>query len=76
MEKYMCVCGYEYDTAVGDPDGGIAPEGLLAVQDVQPPDRLLHQIIQPLPPDAGRLFLCHRPHSPPFLPAFVYIGRV
>ena len=25
MEKYLCVCGYEYDPAVGDPDGGIAP---------------------------------------------------
>ena len=25
MEKYVCVCGYEYDPAVGDPDGGIAP---------------------------------------------------
>ena len=24
MEKYVCVCGYEYDPAVGDPDGGIA----------------------------------------------------
>lgn len=25
MDKYVCVCGYEYDPAVGDPDGGIAP---------------------------------------------------
>ncbi len=26
MEKYTCdVCGYEYDTSVGDPDNGIAP---------------------------------------------------
>ncbi len=25
MEKYVCVCGWEYDPAVGDPDGGIAP---------------------------------------------------
>jgi len=26
MKKYVCsVCGYEYDPAVGDPDGGIAP---------------------------------------------------
>ena len=26
MEKYVCsVCGYVYDPAVGDPDGGIAP---------------------------------------------------
>ena len=25
MEKYVCVCGYEYDPAVGDPDGDIAP---------------------------------------------------
>ena len=25
MEKYVCVCGCEYDPAVGDPDGGIAP---------------------------------------------------
>ena len=25
MEKYVCVCGYEYDPAVEDPDGGIAP---------------------------------------------------
>lgn len=25
MDKYVCVCGYEYDPAVGDPDGGISP---------------------------------------------------
>lgn len=26
MEKWECsVCGYIYDPAVGDPDGGIAP---------------------------------------------------
>ena len=26
MKKYVCdVCGYVYDSAVGDPDGGIAP---------------------------------------------------
>lgn len=26
MQKYECgVCGYVYDPAVGDPDGGIAP---------------------------------------------------
>ena len=26
MKKYVCdVCGYIYDPAVGDPDGGIAP---------------------------------------------------
>lgn len=26
MAKYVCtVCGYEYDPAVGDPDGSIAP---------------------------------------------------
>ncbi len=26
MEKYECtVCGYIYDPAVGDPDGGIEP---------------------------------------------------
>ncbi|MBO5123679.1 MAG: rubredoxin [Spirochaetaceae bacterium] len=26
MEKYVCkICGYVYDPAVGDPDGGIAP---------------------------------------------------
>lgn len=26
MKKYLCtVCGYEYDPAVGDPDGGVAP---------------------------------------------------
>ena len=26
MAKYVCtVCGYEYDPAGGDPDGGIAP---------------------------------------------------
>ncbi len=26
MKKYVCnVCGYVYDPAVGDPDGGIAP---------------------------------------------------
>lgn len=25
MKKYLCtVCGYEYDPAVGDPDGGVA----------------------------------------------------
>ena len=26
MTKYVCtVCGYEYDPAIGDPDGGIVP---------------------------------------------------
>ena len=26
MKKYVCdVCGWVYDPAVGDPDGGIAP---------------------------------------------------
>ncbi len=26
MQKYVCqVCGYVYDPALGDPDGGIAP---------------------------------------------------
>ena len=25
MKKYECVCGYIYDEAIGDPDGGIAP---------------------------------------------------
>ncbi len=26
MKKYRCVvCGYVYDPALGDPDGGIAP---------------------------------------------------
>ncbi len=25
MDKYKCVCTYEYDPAVGDPDNGIAP---------------------------------------------------
>lgn len=26
MKKYICEpCGYEYDPAIGDPDGGIAP---------------------------------------------------
>lgn len=25
MKKYACPCGYEYDSAVGDPDNGIAP---------------------------------------------------
>ncbi len=25
MMKYECPCGYIYDPAVGDPDGGIAP---------------------------------------------------
>ena len=26
MKKYQCgICGYVYDPAVGDPDGGIAP---------------------------------------------------
>ena len=26
MKKYVCViCGYVYDEAAGDPDGGIAP---------------------------------------------------
>ena len=23
--KYVCICGYEYDPAVGDPDNGFAP---------------------------------------------------
>lgn len=25
MKKYECPCGYVYDPAEGDPDGGIAP---------------------------------------------------
>jgi len=26
MKKYRCtICGYVYDPAIGDPDGGIAP---------------------------------------------------
>ncbi|WP_448589371.1 rubredoxin [Thermodesulfobium sp.] len=26
MDKYVCtICGYVYDPAVGDPDGGIEP---------------------------------------------------
>lgn len=26
MEKYVCtICGYSYDEALGDPDGGLAP---------------------------------------------------
>ncbi|MDR1351735.1 MAG: rubredoxin [Treponema sp.] len=26
MQKYVCnICGYEYNPAAGDPDGGIAP---------------------------------------------------
>ena len=26
MEKYVCtVCGYVYDTALGDPENGVAP---------------------------------------------------
>ena len=26
MKKYVCtICGWEYDPAVGDPDGGIEP---------------------------------------------------
>ena len=25
MDKYVCVCGYEYDPAVGDPASGVAP---------------------------------------------------
>ncbi|MDR2784794.1 MAG: rubredoxin [Treponema sp.] len=26
MQKYVCnICGYLYDPAAGDPDGGIAP---------------------------------------------------
>lgn len=25
MDKYVCVCGYEYDPAAGDPDNGAAP---------------------------------------------------
>ena len=25
MAKFECPCGYVYDPAVGDPDGGIAP---------------------------------------------------
>lgn len=23
--RYVCPCGYVYDTAKGDPDGGVAP---------------------------------------------------
>ena len=25
MKKYVCPCGYEYDTEKGDPENGIAP---------------------------------------------------
>ena len=25
MKKYVCPCGYVYDTATGDPDNGAAP---------------------------------------------------
>ena len=25
MDKYICVCGYEYDPAKGDPEHNIAP---------------------------------------------------
>lgn len=25
MDKYICVCGYVYDPAVGDPEHGIEP---------------------------------------------------
>lgn len=25
MKKYVCVCGYVYDPAAGDPDNGVAP---------------------------------------------------
>jgi len=25
MEKYVCVCGYEYDPEAGDPDNGVQP---------------------------------------------------
>ena len=26
MQKYVCdICGYVYDSAVGDPDNGVAP---------------------------------------------------
>ena len=28
--KYICVCGYEYDEAIGDPDSGVAPGTLWA----------------------------------------------
>ncbi len=23
MKKYLCLCGYEYDPSVGDPDNGV-----------------------------------------------------
>lgn len=25
MEKYICPCGYVFNVAEGDPDGGVAP---------------------------------------------------
>ena len=25
MDKYKCLCGYEYDPAVGDPEHGVEP---------------------------------------------------
>ena len=25
MKKYVCVCGYVYDPAAGDPENGVAP---------------------------------------------------
>ena len=25
MKKYVCPCGYVYDSEIGDPDSGIAP---------------------------------------------------
>ncbi len=25
MDKYVCPCGYVYDPAAGDPEGGVAP---------------------------------------------------
>lgn len=32
MKKYKCsVCDWVYDPAVGDPEGGIAPEPLLKI---------------------------------------------
>ena len=40
MKKYECdTCGYVYDPAVGDPDGGIAPG--TAFEDI-PDDWVVH----------------------------------
>ena len=52
MKKYVCdTCGYVYDPAVGDPDGGIAPG--TAFEDL--PDDWVCPVCGVL---VGSLFLC------------------